>query len=206
MPDPYTTTVTVKATSQNLTVLETVKQELGITDINSDDLLLRYIAEQSDVVNGYCGRKFSKETIVDSFNVDTGTCFPLILSRKPISSITAIVEISTTLDQSNYEIDLIGGRVWRLDGGLHSWWPVGKIIVTYTGGYELVTELPSAVERATIVLIKQAWFSRTRDPKAKSETVEGIGSIDFWVGASSGEYGINSEAAELLSPYRTIYV
>lgn len=206
MPDPYRSTVSVQAASQNLTVLDTVKQELGISNNDSDDLLQRFISEQSDAVNAYCGRRFSRETIIDSFNVQVGTCSPLILSRSPIVSVTSIVEGATTLDPSSFDIDSAGGRIWRLDGGINSWWPIGKIVVTYIGGYELLTTLPPAVERATIIMIKQAWFGRTRDPRAKSETVEGIGSMDFWVGNVSEEYGINQESAELLNKYLNMYI
>lgn len=202
MPLPYKTTVTTAASTYDLTVLETVKEELSITSSATDDLLSRLISEQSAVAAAYCGRQFAQETIVDTFRVFCGPCQPLVLSRSPIDSITTIVEAGTTLAADDFEYDSDSGFVWRLSGDDRSTWADGKTEVTFIAGYELLAELPRDVERAVLQLIKLSYFGRTRDPRAKSETVEGIGSIDFWVGNVPGKSGLPADVTELLNPYR----
>lgn len=202
---PYKTTVTTAASTHDLTVLDTVKQELGITGSESDDVLARLISEQSAVAETYCRRVFAQETLADSFRVWCGTSAPLILSRRPLVSITSIVEDDTTLTASDYEIDADAGLVWRLDGDDNrmSWLP-SKIVITYVAGYELLTTLPRDIERAVLALIKRTHFGLTRDPMAKAEEVAGIGRTEYWVGSVPGSDGIPAEAVALLAPHREV--
>lgn len=207
---PYSTTVSSAAQTRDLTVLETVKQELDITHANSDAFLSRAISEQSEVAARYCGREFAQETVTDSFLFSyqphhflDGHGF-LQLSRIPVSSITAIDEVDTALTPaSDVSFDGASGRVWRLNSsGARVAWAIGVTSVTYVAGYELLTTLPRDIERAVIMMVKEAYFERTRDPRARSESVEGIGSTDLWVGPIPGGSALSSEATELLDRHR----
>ena len=102
----------------DLTVLATVKQELGITDNNSDEHVARLISEQSEVAASWCRRPLAQATVIDSFRLQD--CYgyqyePLIPSRRPIASITEIVEDGTTLVETDYEYDEETGFLWKLD-------------------------------------------------------------------------------------------
>lgn len=203
MPTPYKTTVSVAASTHDLTVLETVKQELGVTNNNSDAFLARAISEQSAFAATYCQRQFVQETLIDLFRLHCATCEPLILSRAPTTSITSVVENTTTLSASEYEFDDDTGEVWRLNGSdQRSSWAAGKIEVTFVGGYELLTTLPFEVERGVIELVKELYYAKTRDPMVKAEAVEGIGRTEFWVGSIPGGGAISVTAARYLDPYR----
>jgi hypothetical protein len=202
MPTPYKTLISVAPVTLDLTVLETVKQELGVTDSNSDALLARLISEQSEVAASFCRRPLAQATIIDSFRVLSGADGPLMPSRRPIVAISEIVEDGTTLIETDYEYDEITGFLWKLDSSdERSWWSAGKTTISYVGGYELLTTLPRDIERAVLILIKESWFSLSRDPRARAETVDGIGRTEFWVGGVPGSGGIPGDAAALLQPY-----
>jgi hypothetical protein len=203
MPAPYKTVISVAPVTLDLTVLETVKQELGITDNNSDDTLSRVISEQSEVAASYCRRPLAQATIIDSFRMWPNTYQPLMPSRRPVVSITEIVEDGTTLVETDYEYDEETGFLWKLSSvDERICWAGGKTVVTYVGGYELLTTLPRDIERAVLILIKESWFSLARDPRARSETVEGIGRTELWVGTVPGGGALPSDATALLEPYR----
>jgi hypothetical protein len=202
MPTPYKTVISVAPVTLDLTVLETVKQELGITDNNSDALLARIISEQSEVAASFCRRPFAQATIIDSFRVSLSADAPLMPSRRPIVTISEVIEEGTTLIETDYEYDEITGFLWKLDSSQErSWWSAGKTVVSYVGGYELLTTLPRDIERAVLILIKESWFALSRDPRARAETVDGIGRTELWVGGIPGSGGIPGDAAALLQPY-----
>lgn len=208
MPDPYKTTVSAAAVTNDLTVLDTVKEELGIEDNESDALISRLISEQSEVAAVYCRRPLSQATVIDSFNLCVASSQPLYPSRYPVTSLIEIIEgTTTTLTTSDYEYDENGGAIWRLNAsGVRICWPAGNITVRYIGGYELLTTLPRDIERAVLILIKESWYARSRDPRARSESVDGIGRTDLWVGTIPGGGALPAEATALLEPYRTLYV
>jgi len=203
MPFPYKTTVSVAASSRDLTVLETVKAELKITNSDSDEDLARLISDQSAVAVTFLRRELAQETLVDSFRVWCATSAPLLLSRRPLVSITSIVEDGETLTTDDYEIEAETGFVWRLDGDDNrSCWAPCKVVVTFVAGYDLLTTLPRDIERGVLALIKRSYFSASRDPMAKAEEVEGIGRTEYWVGSVPGADGLPAETVALLAPYR----
>lgn len=208
---PYKTTVSVAAASIDLTLLATVKTELGITDTGLDAWLATQITQASQAAATYCNRVFAQETLLDYFRLDCGAD-KLLLSRIPVASITTVVEDGVTLTAADYELEASTGFLWRLDGADNrSCWAAAKIVVTFIAGYELLATLPPDIERAAIILVKQAYFAKQRDPLVKGETVEIPGvetrRSDFWVGSVPGDNGgIPLEAQALLDPYRIILI
>lgn len=206
---PYKTTVSVAAASRDLTTLATVKTELGITDTTLDAWLSAQITQASQAAATYCNRVFAKETLLDYFRLDCGA-EKLLLSRQPVASITSVVEDGATLTAADYEFEAATGFLWRLDGSDNrSWWAAAKIVATHISGYELLATLPTDIEKACIVMVKQAYFAKTRDPMVKGESIEIPGvetrRTDLWVGSVPGDNGaIPQEAEGLLGPYRII--
>src|SRR5450759_693293 len=100
-----TTAVTDTADTYDLTVLATVKAELGITDRDEDENLARWINQASGVIAKYCNRVFAQETLSDTFRLKWRECEEiLVLSRFPVSSIASVLENDATLDPaSDYE-------------------------------------------------------------------------------------------------------
>lgn len=204
MPTPYRTTISVAPETIDLTVLDTVKEELDIEDNDSDRLLSRMISEQSEVAAAYCRRPLAQATIIDNFN--WGYAYsnePLRVSRFPLVSISEVIEGGTSLVTGDYEYDAEAGFIWRLNtSGYRSTWAAATTAVTYVGGYELLTTLPRDIEKAVLILIKESWYARARDPRARSESVDGIGRTDLWVGTIPGGGALPAEATALLEPYR----
>jgi uncharacterized phiE125 gp8 family phage protein len=192
-------TVTTPASSFDLTVLATVKDDLGITDRSEDDNLARWIKQASDAISKHCNRVFVQETVSETFWLkcrDDG----LLLARYPVSSIASVVENDTTLDASDYEVAAESGVLKRLRNDREWCWPAGKIVVAYTAGYALVTDLPDGIERAAIALVNQYRYSADRDPQLRSEQTEGAGSSSYFDGLESS--GLSPEILGLLSKHR----
>lgn len=202
-------TVTGPASSYDLTALATVKTELSIVGSGDDTKIDGWIRQASSAIAKYCNRVFAKETVSEQFRLVR--CIPkLTLSRRPISSITSILEdeVETVLvNGTDYEYDSLTGEVWRLtsdDARTH--WGASKIVVVYQAGYTLLSELPYEVERAAILLVKYYRFSAKRDPFIRSETADGIGRTDYGFGGMTEEIIMPPDVASLISPYRELVV
>lgn len=183
---PYNSTVSVIAGSKSMTSLARVKTELDITVDTHNTFLYDAIAQASAAVVSYCRREFAQETLVDSFRIGGGIGL-LQLRRRPIVSVSSIVEDGVTLDSDDYEIIKDNGWLQRLDSdGDPQCWECGKIVVTYVAGWAMLTDLPSDLERVTIDLVKSKWFGRKRDPMVKREDVPGVLLTEYWV--DTGQY------------------
>ena len=99
---PVTTQVLVPAASYDLTTLPVIKDELAITDPNSDTAIARWITAVSLDIKAYCNRVFQLETVQDTFYPDrdpyprvvTGGVKPLQLTRWPIANVPNIAGIA----------------------------------------------------------------------------------------------------------------
>ncbi len=208
--------VTVPAESQDLTVLATVKAELGITDADTtnDDRLATLIVQASNICASYCNRVFGMETIEETFWPDSSLGLgarlseALILRRRPVSEIASIVVDDETLTADVYRTAPERGLVYRLtDTGYPRAWCFSKsLIVTYTGGYLVLDDLPYPIERACINLIKLYWNqSGSRDPTIRSEEIPGVRSVTYWIDPPSTA-SLPRDVTDLLDPYRDVAV
>lgn len=199
-------TVLTPAASFDLTVKAAVKTELGITDKLNDDLIDTLIHQASSVIAGYCGHTLAQEKVTETFRLDRALdC--LRLQRWPVSSIASVVEDGTTLTAAGYELNAASGRLFRLDGSDHRFTWVGpKVVVTYTAGYALLTDLPEGVERCAIGLVKLYFFAAKRDPLVKSEEVPGVYNESFWIGGVGDSGAIPPDLAALLDGVRDLAI
>ncbi len=148
-------TETSEPASTDLTTLEAVKLELGITDSSEDDALNGRIDRASAIIADWCDRRFAFADAVETFIFDgwQGTVFwgpfKLYLSCYPIAEIISVTIDGAELAASAYDV--------RADQGLVIF-PSGiaatRIIVTYTGGYDLPNESPPTLQQACIELIR----------------------------------------------------
>jgi len=206
-------TVLTPAPSQALASLETVKAELGIADASSDATLTRLIEQASDEMASFCDRQFMLETVREVFALE---CFafgdglwrmagePLLVARRPVVELIGITDDDGSLAPTDYEIDLPRGRIWRRAGGMRTGWYARRLTVEYRGGYA-PGEVPPALERICIDLVKRSYFTRGRDPALRSEEVPGIISQTFT--ASSSEVtagGVPQDIADRLWRFRDL--
>jgi hypothetical protein len=193
--------VVTAAESQDLTLVETVRNELGLSTEN-DQFIERLVHEASAACASYCDRVFGEEVVSEVIR-NTVSRDSIHLQRWPVSSVSSVVEDGVTLDADEYEVDPVTGFLYRLDGDDgRSCWPCVKITVTYTGGYELLDELPRDIERACIELVKAWYFSAKRDPMVKSSDLPGVMSESYWVGGI-GNGALPPNVTALLDQYRS---
>ena len=193
--------VTTPAKSFDLTLLATVKAELGITDRESDAKLKSYIKQASDAVAQFCNRVFAIETVTETFRIGhLYQSFPLlgsfqhryrqhpelILKRYPVTSIISVTENDVVLDATMYELDPNEGTILRLCDDQQANWAAGKTVIVYTAGFSLPTGLPNGVERAAIMLVKQYAAGGDRDPLVRTERVDGAGTTEYYQGDGTG--------------------
>jgi hypothetical protein len=203
MPSPYRTDIVTPGASLDLTVLATVKMELGITDTDQDAWLQTKITQSSAAIASACGRVFQRETVADYFNLGWRSCDEaLILSRFPVEAIVSVTESTQTLTSSDYQFQSSNGLLYRMQGDMQSNWIGGRIVVTYEAGYELLESLPHDLEQACILLVKQNYFAKTRDPLIKGITIPGVSTYDYWVGGVGQGGGMPPEVQSLLARYK----
>jgi uncharacterized phiE125 gp8 family phage protein len=173
-------TIVTPAGSYDLTSLATVKAELEITRGAEDGDLARWIKQASDAIAKHCNRIFARETVSETFRTrcrEDG----LLLSRFPVTGLISVVENDATLTAADYELagDGSGGVLNRLRCDRDWTWPTGKIVVTYTAGYALVTDLPEGIERAAILLVTHYRSTAGRDAFLRSEEIPGVRTASY---------------------------
>jgi uncharacterized phiE125 gp8 family phage protein len=223
-----TTTVLVPATATppagayDLTVLETVKNELRIPDdVTTDDVWLqRAITRGSAAISMYCNRVFATETIQDVIYLPSdnypyqvpGQVAPLRLSRYPVQSVTSVVVnegngFSDTLNPAtDFILDGQKGELIRLN----TWtsfptpWDGAPTTVVYVAGYPNIPPTPD-LEQALLIWIAGAYDGRTRDRNLKAKEQPSLGRTEYWVPSAPSAH-FPPEIAELLLPYRDMAV
>lgn len=196
------------AYSMDLTMLETARRELGITeaDTSADAWISTLIRQASNMVSSYCNRMFGEETVEETFWPDNPyECFDaIVLDRTPVTAIASVLIDDTELGTSEYDLDERKGMLYRPAGTWWSWRLFTSLVVTYTGGYALLDDLPEDIERAVLMLVKGQYLSAGRNQDLRSENVPGVYS---WASGSADSSGINSpEIATILAPYRRFSV
>lgn len=207
-------TIITPATSKNLTTLARVKQELGQTTSKNDTLLTGYIATASRAAARYCRGEIVSEEVSDRFRaypiIDSASLTNLprkiYLSRTPVTAIASVTEDGIALVQdTDYElhgVDQVAYLV-RLCNDYPIPWAFRKTVVQYTAGYALGTTLEPDIEQAVVEMVKDMWSAQKRDPLIRSEEVQGVGRIDYWVGPTSGDSeDWPPKITALLAPYQ----
>ena len=176
-------TVINAATSFDLVDLGVIRAAMGIVDNSEDEALSGYLTRASDVIARHCRRVFALETVAEQFRFDE--CRDtLILSRYPIVEVTSITEggNGNTVSPSDYEIEHGMGMIGRLSRDRSAWWSAGRIVVTYSAGYDLPRDTPPALQQACIQLVKSYYMSSDRDPMLRSESLTDVSASSYFAG------------------------
>lgn len=169
------------AVTNNLTTRDTIKQELKISGTDSDNDIDRWIEEASSKISAYCrvgtfGRRKVRQT-----EYCAGSSIILELNLEP--TITSVTVGGSALN----DYVLNEGMLYRLSSDAPVPWSNygGTVVIEYTTGYVLLGNLPQAIERACIDLVKQLYFDGPRDSRVKSERVLDIMEQSFHAQSSS---------------------
>lgn len=207
--------VSSAASNTSILTLAERRAAVGVSDVNRDEELVTLGARVDAAICSYCNvaaggvavPTLRAETLTETIRIPQVSAdrprSKLVLARRPIISITSVVEDGTTLAATGYEINSAHGILLRLDGDDNeSLWYGAKIVVVYRAGWATV---PDNLKLAAAKLCILFWAEGTRDPNLKRVETAGIGSREYWVSPASDPL-IPDEVAQLLAPYRNIAV
>jgi hypothetical protein len=200
-------TVTIPASTYDLTTLANVKAELGITDGASDAVLRRYISGASQAAMQYCNRVFAVETVSEQFLPDhaslllRGGVKPLRLTRWPTVSVTSVTENAAALAlTTDYLIDPANGLLTRVDSSTYPtrWSPL-PLTVVYVAGYATT---PADLEDAIIRMVTKRWSAKGRDSTLKQRDIPGVLSEAYWIATGTDAANMTPDVVDVLDNYR----
>lgn len=130
--------------SYALTNLADVKETLGITGSSQDNLIIRKINQTTEIIVGYCNRRFDEQTNVVEY-YDGRIESQLLLRNRPVTTTTTfkLEARDTSLNDNDftevptdeYFIDREAGVV---DGVAGFWGSYDRWRVTYSYGYATI--------------------------------------------------------------------
>lgn len=150
------------ATSNSLVSVPEAKLALNLsrsTDPVLEDQIEMFIDWSSSQIAAIAGRVFGEETLTETFNVISEQ-FPdqLFLNRWPVANIASITDDSSAIAAGGYQLEKLTGKITRIDGVGFG----GPVTVTYTGGYKLPKDAPSALKQASLLMTRESYYSAIR--------------------------------------------
>lgn len=215
--------VTAAATDLSLLSISELRKAANVSDGSRDTDLLALGLRVAATIAGACKiatdgatpPTLRKETITDTFrrsrwvgraaqrdrdDLDGGEL--LYLSRRPVVTVSSVVEAGTALDPSSYEIRAGIGALVRLNNDVPCQWARNKIVVVYDAGFATV---PYGLKRAAEQLIQMYWSQQTKDPLVRESNIPGVLERQFWIGSSS-DPSIPQDVMDDLGPYMNLLV
>ena len=200
-------TVVIPAASTRLTTIAAAAAETGAPPAGPDfDRLAGIVDRASAAVVSFCGQPFGLATYSETpaFRRPGRSLF---LSRVPVVSLVSVSHDDAVVDVTRCRFDTLIGEFAFPRGSWLSW-----PLIRYRAGYALpgdpdptspAQRLPADVEAACLEMAKSLYFSggsEARDPRIRSDAVEGVGSTSYLdPQASAG--ALPATAAALLAPY-----
>ena len=172
-----------------------------------------------DAVSGECVRfcnlaravagsvpTFGQEVVRATWlGTDVGRPSTLILPwRAPITTVGSVIENGATLVM-NTDFRLLGsGMLERMADDALVCWSTGKIVVSFTAGWSLPTDVPAELEGQVIEQVKMKYLATDRDPALRSENTPDVWSGSYAVagGDSIGESGLLKSLEAALAPFK----
>lgn len=124
--------------------------------------------------------------------------------RVPVTAISSVVEDGTSLLQNTDFRLLGGGMLERMADDAPICWGAGRIVVTYTAGWSLPTEVPAELEGQVIEQVKMRYLATDRDPALRSENIPDVWSGSYAVagGDAIGRSGLLAALEDALAPFK----
>lgn len=194
-------TIITPAASNDLTTLDKVKAELGITGTAEDARLTQLISEASAMIAAYCGRTgFGRETLRQTERLE-GTCSAIRLDRDLAPVVSSVTVDGEALASTDYELD--GSLLYRLSASFRIPWAFGVVVVDYQAGWTLPAGAPADIDRAAQDLVVGLYRAAGRDPAVRQEMVEGVGSTSYFdARAGGGRLPVSADRMPALYRYR----
>lgn len=193
------------ASDTRLISIEAARVAIGLADDDtSQDAALEPLIDQaSAAIVSFIGQPLARQTYRETV-WSRSASDSLMLSRFPVASIASVGVDGADIDADGYRVDLATGIVHRRSPTrCGPFWPAGETVVEYAAGYELPDGLPADIQRAAILMLRQAHSAGGRDPLLRSEDTDGVASFSYF---AAGAAAVPLEAQALLSPYQTVAV
>jgi hypothetical protein len=203
---PSVLTVVTPASNLALLTLDELRACAGLTDGSQDTALNRLGGRIP--ADGATPPTLLQETLTETFRLNRwwgrrdhlSARETLILSRRPIVSITSVTEAGTLLDPTEYEIRSGAGTLGRLFNDTPARWAWDRIDVAYVAGWSTV---PQGLKRAAEKLARLYWCQAQRDPTMRSEQAVGVASWTYWIGSPT-DPDIPQDIMDDLGPYLNV--
>ncbi len=189
------------ASETRLISIEAARLAVGLAadDDSQDTGLWPLIDQASAAIVSFIGQPLARQTYRETVWSRT-TSDSLVLSRFPVASITSVEIDGAAIDADGYGVDLATGIVHRRSPTrCGPFWPAGETVVEYAAGYGLPEDLPADIQRAAILMLRQAHFAGNRDPLLRSEETDGVATFSYF---ATGAAAVPLEAQALLAPYQ----
>lgn len=203
-------TVTSPASDRSLLTVAELRAAVGISDASQDAVLTALgdraaasIVRACAVVSvGATPPTLRQETLSETYRLKSHqNC--LILSRRPVVTVSSIEVDDVALSATDYEVDASAGLLYRLCGDRIDTWSCGKVVVVYSAGFDVI---PDDLKLAASKLVAALWSEGERvDSSLKRESIPGVIDREWWVGPSDDPL-IPAEVMDLLSPYRNHWI
>ncbi len=172
---------------------EDVKETLGIasSDTSWDNFIIRKINQATEIIEGWCGRRFKQTTYTDEY-YDATHDQQLVLRNYPVTTLASLSARDTTLNEGSFDtIDsenyFLDGNAGILDAVSNFWGGYDQWKVTYTAGYSVI---PNDLAEACATL---AGYLTVNDPATQtgiSAKREGSRQVSYFDHRSSTNDGI----------------
>lgn len=199
-------TVTTPTDSTEVLTLAEIKQALGLDQDEDDEALYSRLSRLGGLMAEEClvpgdgvhPPTLLTEGITETFRLnEAARC--LVLARRPVSSIVSVSVAGIVLEAASFEVDAARAMLFRLEDDERVRWSAGKIVVVYEAGWPR-----ERLKAAAIATFREQFWSEGRNPLVRSETVDQVGRVDYWVGGLDTANGsvLSNQARAVLDPFR----
>ncbi len=119
------------------------------------------------------------ETLVQSFRIRNGyDGDKLLLARWPALEVISVTTDTTELLVGDWELDIPGSALLRVSGNSTVCWPIGRVIVEYDAGYDVI---PEGLKGYAARLVGLYHSSASADPTERRVEIPGVITVERWV-------------------------
>lgn len=212
------TFASTESVDNRLTTVRNVTQTLDISSTGNIDYINRLIKAASFSIENYTEREFQYRTLTETLQAQNQRS--LLLTRRPLRSVTQIKLDGSTISTTTYEIDNKEASIlFRTSGvwtstllarsfiermsygvGLRDWsvqYVAGYILPNSTAYPGSTAALPDNIEEACVQTVKSWFLDRKNNPALKSEKIGDASETHF-----DTNFGLPPISISLLKRYR----
>lgn len=181
--------------SYALTSLSDVKETLGIASsvTTYDNLIKRKINQATEMIEGYCGRRFAATDYVEYY--DGQVIDQLVLRQRPVNTVTALSYRNTTRNEDTFtavdpEWYFTDNNAGIIEAIVSFWGGYDRWRVVYNAGY---TTIPSDLAEACATLAAYLYSNDASQIAGVTSKKEGTREIQY--GNSKVQWGTDGASA-----------